>query len=374
MKDDLRLVFWELTAKCNLKCCHCRAEAQDDVVAGELSTAQILEVARSIRKTGDPIMILTGGEPLVRKDFFEIARECVGMFSRVALATNGTLVDDAMARRIADVGIKRVSVSLDGATAATHDKFRGVPGSFEATLRGYDAMARAGLSLQVNATVARHNIDEVEALLDMLLERKADAFHVFSLVPVGCGAEITDDIRLAPAQLEKFLRWLFEKSIELKDRIHIKATCAPQYYRIMREVSREKGLPPPGGHGHPGHVQPGQGHPGNANGMAAMTRGCLAGSAVCFISRTGDVQPCGYLDLQVGNVLKKSFGEIWRDSEVFNALRDPDKLKGKCGACGYRVICEGCRARAYAATEDYLSEDPDCFYEPKGGSASQAKP
>lgn len=360
MKDALRLVFWELTAKCNLKCCHCRAEAQDDVVAGELSTAQILEVARSIRKTGDPIMILTGGEPLVRKDFFEIARECVGMFSRVALATNGTLVDDAMARRIAEVGIKRVSVSLDGATAATHDKFRGVPGSFEATLRGYDAMARAGLSLQVNATVARHNLGEVEALLNLLLERKADAFHVFSLVPVGCGAGITDDIRLGPQQLETFLRWLFGTSIELKDRIHIKATCAPQYYRIMREFSREKGLPPPGGHGHPGY-----GHPGNAKGMAAMTRGCLAGSAVCFISRTGDVQPCGYLDLQVGNVLEKSFGEIWRESEVFNALRDPGKLKGKCGACGYRVVCEGCRARAYASDGDYLSEDPDCFHEPR---------
>jgi radical SAM protein with 4Fe4S-binding SPASM domain len=369
MKDSLRLVFWELTARCNLKCCHCRAEAQDDFVAGELSTEEIIGVARDIREAGDPIMILTGGEPLVRRDFFDIARACVGMFSRVALATNGTLVDDALARRIKEVGIQRVSVSLDGVTAATHDKFRGVPGSFEATLRGYDAMARAGLSLQVNATVARHNLDEVDELLKMLVARKADAFHVFSLVPVGCGATISDDMRLDSQQLEVFLRWLFEKSIELRDKIHIKATCAPQYYRIMREVSREKGIAlPSAGHGgsHPGHGGAGIPPPGHtpANGMSAMTRGCLAGSAVCFVSRIGDVQPCGYLPIQVGNVRKKKFADIWRESEVFSSLRDPDQLKGKCGSCGYRVVCEGCRARAFAATEDFLAEDPDCFYQP----------
>ncbi len=363
-QDALRLVFWELTARCNLKCCHCRAEATDNFAAGELTTEQIIQVAHDIRKAGDPIMILTGGEPLVRKDFFEIAKACVGLFSRVALATNGTIVDEAMARRIVEVGIKRVSVSLDGAKAATHDAFRGVPGSFEATIRGYDAMARAGVSMQVNATVARSNIDEVAELLDFVLARKADAFHVFALVPVGCGAQITEDARLSSEEMETFLRWLFAKSIELRDRIHIKATCAPQYYRIMREVSREKGIPMPG-HGHPGGHPPGGAKaPSSAtSGMQAMTRGCLAGSAVCFISRTGDVQPCGYLPLCVGNVLKQPFSEIWQKSEVFNALRNPDQLKGKCGTCGYRVVCEGCRARAYAATADYMSEDPDCSYE-----------
>lgn len=364
MKDALRLVFWELTARCNLKCCHCRAEAQDVAVAGELSTAQVLSVARDIRTTGDPIMILTGGEPLVRKDFFEIAKACSEMFSRVALATNGTLVDDAMARRIAEAGIQRASVSLDGSTAATHDAFRGVPGSFDATVRGFDALMRAGVPVQVNATVARNNIGEVEALLNFLVARKAAAFHVFSLVPVGCGAQISPDARLSSDEIETFLRWLFTKSIELRDRIHIKATCAPQYYRIMREVSKEKGIPLPGagqGHGHPGGHPPGHGH-GAANGMEAMTRGCLAGSAVCFISRIGDVQPCGYLPVQVGNVLKQPFGEIWSNSGEFAALRDTGQLKGKCGACGYRTVCEGCRARAYAATGDFMSQDPDCSF------------
>ncbi len=363
-QDALRLVFWELTARCNLKCCHCRAEATDHVALGELTTEEVISVARDIRKAGDPIMILTGGEPLVRKDFFEIAKACVGLFSRVALATNGTLVDDEMVRRIVEVGIKRVSVSLDGAKAETHDTFRGVKGSFDATLRGYDAMARAGISLQVNATVSKHNIAEVEELLDFVIARKADAFHVFALVPVGCGAQISEDVRLSPEEMEKFLRWLFEKSIELGDRIHLKATCAPQYYRIMREVSREKGIPMPGsGHGHGAKHGHGAGEAGATNGMQAMTRGCLAGSAVCFISRTGDVQPCGYLPLVVGNVRKQPFNEIWERSEVFTALRDPSQLKGKCGSCGYRVVCEGCRARAYAATSDFMAADPDCSYD-----------
>ncbi|MEI7437151.1 MAG: radical SAM protein [bacterium] len=356
MNDELRLVFWELTARCNLKCCHCRAEAQNDFVAGELTTNEILKVARDIRNAGDPIMILTGGEPLVRKDFFDIAKSCVEMFSRVALATNGTLVDDEIARRIVSTGIQRVSVSLDGVKAATHDAFRGVTGSFDATVRGYDAMARAGASLQVNATVAKHNIDEVEDLLNFVLARKAAAFHVFSLVPVGCGAQISDDARLSSEQMETFLRWLYAKSIELRDRIHIKATCAPQYYRIMREISREKGIAmPAAGHGH------GQ---SGGNSMQAMTRGCLAGSAVCFISRTGNVQPCGYLPLRVGNVRETEFGEIWRSSDLFRTLRDPSQLKGKCHACGYRKVCAGCRARSFAETSDFLGEDPDCAFVP----------
>ncbi|MCL5104095.1 MAG: radical SAM protein [Armatimonadetes bacterium] len=348
MQDTVRLIFWELTARCNLKCQHCRAEAQDDFVAGELTTDEILQVAKDIREAGDPIVILTGGEPLVRPDFFEIAEGCTKLFTRVALATNGTNIDDAKARRIADVGIQRVSISLDGALPATHDEFRGIKGSFAAALKGFDAMKNAGLSLQVNVTVTQHNDAEIEDLLNLCLERGADAFHVFMLVPVGCGAQISDDVRLSPKRFEERLIWLFEKSIELQGRIHIKATCAPQYFRIMREISRKKGIPlPESGHG-----------------MHATTRGCLAGSAVCFVSRVGDVQPCGYLPIQIGNVRERKFGDIWRDSQVFAELRDPNRLKGKCGACEYRKVCLGCRARAYAESGDYLTQEPDCPYIP----------
>jgi heme b synthase len=346
-------VFWELTARCNLRCQHCRAVAQAEAVEGELSTAEIVRVAHEIRESADPIMILTGGEPLARADFFDIAAACTGLFSRVALATNGTLVDDGLARRIVSGGIQRVSISLDGASPQTHDAFRGLPGAFADALRGLAALQRAGASVQINVTVTRHNEDELPTLLEFALEQGIAAFHVFMLVPVGCGAEIADDKRLTPEAFERCLHWLAAKTLELRERIQIKATCAPQYYRILHEEARRQGVELPG-------------RPGGHGGMHAVTRGCLAGSGVCFVSRTGDVQPCGYLPVCVGNLRTRKLGDIWSDSEVFAALRNPRSLKGKCGACGYRVLCQGCRARALALTGDYLGEEPDCPYVPDG--------
>jgi radical SAM protein with 4Fe4S-binding SPASM domain len=346
VNDTLRLVFWELTAQCNLACRHCRAEAHDHAAPDELTTDEILHVARSIREAGDPILVLTGGEPLVRFDFREIAAACTRLFTRVALATNGTLVDDAAAGCIAATAIQRVSVSIDGATPATHDAFRGQAGSFAAALRGLEALRRAGLSVQVNVTVSRHNAAELPAILKLARDHGADAFHVFVLVPVGCGAEIAADARLSPAQADETLRWLCDRALELRGRVHVKATCAPQYYRILAEVARARGLPAGGPH----------------KGMEAVTRGCLAGSAVCFISRTGDVQPCGYLPVAAGNVRTRPFPEIWRDAAVFQLLRSPAALKGACQACGARDLCSGCRARAFAATGDFLAADPDCIH------------
>lgn len=348
MNNTLRLIFWELTARCNLKCRHCRAEAQDDFTEGELTTEEIITAAGAIREDADPIMILTGGEPLVRKDFFDIATACTSLFTRVALATNGTLIDDELARKIVDCGIQRVSISLDGAESETHDAFRGLQGSYNDALRGFDALKRAGMSMQINVTVTKHNDTQLRDLFNFVVSQGADAFHVFMLVPVGCGAEIEEDQRLTPERFEEVLRWLFEKSIEYQGKIQIKATCAPQYFRIMREISREKGIA----------------SPEKGRGMHAVTRGCLAGSAVCFISRTGDVQPCGYLPLCAGNIREQKLGDIWNNADLFHALRDPVQLKGKCGVCGYRKLCQGCRARAYAATGDYLNEEPDCPHIP----------
>jgi len=349
-----RLVFWELTARCNLTCKHCRAEAQSDFAAGELTTAEVVSVARDIREAADPILILTGGEPLERPDFFDIASASCGIFTRVALATNGTRVDASVARDIAGSGIQRASISLDGATADTHDSFRGQPGSFDAALRGLEALRAAGLSTQINTTLARHNIAELQDLLKLAIDADADAFHVFVLVPVGCGAELPPGVRLSGDEMESTLRWLLDRFFEMRERIHIKATCAPQYYRLMAQVSTERGLQLSGGHG-----------------MHAMTRGCLAGSSVCFISRTGDVQPCGYLPVCAGNVMKQPFADIWRNAEIFKELRDVTQLKGKCGVCGFRKICQGCRARAFAEQSDYLQEDPDCTYSPRGSQPTQ---
>ncbi|HEY3376849.1 MAG TPA: radical SAM protein [Armatimonadota bacterium] len=352
--DALRVLFWELTARCNLQCRHCRAEAHGETAQGELSTDEVLRIARTIRQDADPILVLTGGEPLTRPDFFRIAEWCVSLFTRVALATNGTLIDEPMAQRIAATGIQRVSVSLDGSSPAIHDHFRGVPGSFDAALRGIAALREAGVSVQINATVTRHNADDLPEILNLTQRVGADAFHVFMLVPVGCGAELDESQRLTPAQSETLLHWLCAQSQALQDRLQIKATCAPQYMRIMREQAAQQGMPLPA----PGH------------GLHTVTRGCLAGSGVCFIGRHGDVQPCGYLPISVGNVRETPLQDIWQQSTLFTALRDPERLTGKCGACEYRTVCQGCRARAFALTGDYLREEPDCPYQPSGHEVS----
>ncbi|MFH1026091.1 MAG: radical SAM protein, partial [Nitrospirota bacterium] len=342
-----RLIFWELTAGCNLKCIHCRAEATPERLKEELSTSECLKVVDSIISFSRPILILTGGEPLYRKDIFEIAGYASGKGLRVALATNGTLITPEVAEEIVKAGIKRVSISLDGATAGTHDTFRGEKGSFNKALEGFKNLQNLGMSVQLNTTIARHNVKELPEILKSALKMKADALHVFMLVPVGCGLKVRDSQMLPPEEYEEVLNWFYRES-KLHPEMEFKATCAPHYSRIMRQNAVKEGR------------MPGV----SDEGMRARTKGCLAGTGVCFISRLGVVQPCGYLPVEAGNVRKEELRDIWEKSPVFLSLREPIKLGGKCGICEYRKTCEGCRARAYAATGDYLSEEPYCVYQP----------
>ncbi|MFQ5776668.1 MAG: radical SAM protein [Terriglobia bacterium] len=369
-----RLIFWELTTGCNLRCIHCRATAQELASPLDLSTPEALQVIEQVSNYAHPILILSGGEPLFRKDLFTIASHATRRGLLVALATNGTLINPTVAGRIRDAGIRRVAISLDGADAATHDSFRGLPGSFEAALRGLHAVQAVGVSTQINTTVARHNVRQLPAILDMALRLGVDAFHTFLLVPVGCGVNIADEQMVPADEYEEILHWFYE--CEREGRLELKATCAPHYYRIrkQREVSERRAartqmdaLHPsaPGADLRPraaptSSAQPKRRHPR----MGAVTRGCLAGSSVCFISHQGEVYPCGYLPVKAGDLRRQSFAEIWERSPVFAALRDPDNLTGKCGACEFRKLCLGCRARAYAATGNYLAEEPFCIYQP----------
>jgi heme b synthase len=344
--SELRLVFWEITPRCNLRCVHCRAEATPIRSPEELTTEEALRFVDELAAVGRPILVLTGGEPLYRDDIFEIASYATKKGFRVALATNGTLVDDATAERIVEAGVRRVSISVDGATGATHDGFRGVPGAFDAALAGFDRLRERGMSLQINTTVSQHNVDELPRILDLAVARRADAFHVFMLVPVGCGLQVADREMLAADRYEEVLGWFYEQSRIVS--MELKATCAPHYYRIFRQKAKAEGI----------KVTP------QTHGMAAMTKGCLAGQAVCFVSHRGQVQPCGYLPLKAGNIREEIFRDIWQGSPLFRSLRDDDNLSGKCGLCEYRAFCMGCRARAYAETGDYLAEEPYCIYVP----------
>ena len=346
-EHQLRLVFWETTNSCNLKCIHCRASAVENRSPDELDLEQSCNLLAQIPSFARPVIVLSGGEPLVREDIFAIARYGSDLGLRMVLATNGTTVDAHIAKRLVDSGIQRVSISLDGADAGTHDSFRGLPGAFDAALRGIDYCKSAGMPVQVNTTVAKHNLEQLPRILDLAVSIGACALHLFLLVPTGCGKEISGREMIGPAQYERVLGWLYDSSKDSP--ISLKATCAPHYFRVMRQRAKAEGI----------KITP------ETHGFEAMTKGCLAGSAVCFVSYKGDVYPCGYFPVSAGNVLQTPFEEIWRNSELFRSLREPSLLKGKCGECEFARVCGGCRARAYAETGDYLDEEPYCVYEPR---------
>lgn len=345
-QHSLRLVFWESTAACNLRCIHCRASATELSSAADLSTDEGRGLIDSIAAFASPILVLSGGEPLYREDIYELASHASARGVPVALATNGTLVTPEVAAKVKDAGVRRASISFDGADAETHDAFRGLPGSFARALEGMRHLKAAGVPVQVNSTIARHNVGQVDELLQLALDRGAVALHVFMLVPVGCGLEIADEQMIEAEEYERVLQWLYERSLDVP--IEVKATCAPHYFRIMRQKARERGV----------RIRR------ESHGMAATTRGCLAGTGVCFVSHRGDVYPCGYLPVKAGNVRQQPLRDIWERSEVFARLRNLDNLGGKCGVCEYRACCMGCRARAFAASGDYLDEEPYCIYVP----------
>jgi radical SAM protein with 4Fe4S-binding SPASM domain len=353
----------------------------------DLTTDQSKTFIRSLPDTGKPILVFSGGEPMMRPDLFELAETAAGAGLPIALATNGTMLNDETARRIKDVGFRRVSISFDGPDAPTHDRFRGA-GAFDASIRGFKAARGAALSMQINTTVAKHNYSKLDDAYRLALDLGADALHIFMLVPVGCGMTLDPEIMLSPDEYERALNWIYDRSLEGK--IHLKATCAPHYFRVMRQRAKADGRPmPAASHPHRSLAHSGAmlahggapvrsggltpAHEGGTGGgghshahadMSAMTKGCLAGQAVCFVSHTGEVFPCGYLPVSSGNVKTTPLPQIWRDSHVFAELRDEKNLEGKCGLCEFSKVCMGCRARAYGHTHNYLAEEPNCGYVP----------
>jgi radical SAM protein with 4Fe4S-binding SPASM domain len=335
----LKRVYWESTAGCNLRCIHCRRlDVLDKPDPNELTTSEAKGMIDELATFGRPVLIFSGGEPLVRHDIFEVADYARGKGLPIALATNGTLVDAPMAKRIKEAGIYYASVSLDGSQAATHDKFRGA-GAFEKTITGMRLMQEAGIKVQVNFTVTKMNVDQVPEVYALCRAHKAIALYLFLLVPVGCGVEIADSQMLSTREVEDYLKW-----VALKDKegpLPLKAICAPQYFRVEHEVL-------------------GQAAPE----IPSDRKGCLAGLHMCFVTHKGDVYPCGYLPLSAGNIRSKSFRDIWNNSKLFTSLRDSSLLSGRCGACDYKDVCGGCRARGFYAYGHVLAEEPFCDYVP----------
>jgi heme b synthase len=364
IEPRLQLVAWEITRSCNLYCTHCRASAVHGPYEDELSTEECFHLIDEILEVCKPIIILSGGEPLARQDVCQIAEYGVSKGLRVVMGTNGTLITEEMAARVKGIPIPRLAVSLDFPTPELQDEFRGQKGAFEAAITGIANARQAGIEIQVNCTLTKLNVNYLPDLLSLAIKVGAVALHPFLLVPTGRGKNLAS-VELSPQQYEETLNWIYDKQQELGDRMFFKPTDAPHYMRVMKQREKQSHASGP--------VPERPASPAGHRPMNSITRGCLAGTGFCFISHRGSVQGCGYLEVEAGNIREQPFKQIWADSPVFNALRDLSNIKGKCGACEYKKICGGCRARAFEITGDYFEAEPYCVYEPASGQRNLAR-
>ena len=356
-------VAWELTRACAYACLHCRADAQPRRDPLELTTREGEALIDDLADFGTcPILVLTGGDPLMRRDIFELASYADRRGLRVSLTPTATALATRKRMQAArEAGIRRVAFSVDAARPEVHDRFRGFEGSFARTLRGIENAAAEGLPLQVNTTVCGFNADELDRMVPLLEEWGVVQWSVFFLVPVGRGATLP---MLDAAEHERVLGRLHE--IAAAAPFDVKATAAPQYRRIVAERARRDEASEAEGERPP--VVAGAGYR-FADGLNRPGKGVNDGRGFMFVSHRGDVMPSGFLPIAAGNVRRRSAVEIYRDSPLFRRLRDPAQLKGKCGRCEFRAVCGGSRARAYAVTGDALAADPSCPYEPPARTA-----
>ena len=351
----LRIISWNITMRCPLRCSHCYVDAGEREADGVLSTEEAFRVIDQICGIGKPVVILSGGEPLLRDDIFAIARYGTDKGLRMVMGTSGFLVDRPMAVKLRESGIHAVAVSLDSADPMVHDAFRGMSGVWERAVRAIRHCRDEGIGVQINMSVMRSDPDEVRGVIEKGSALGVRDYQLFFPVPTGRAREIEPR---SPKEYEEMIRQVI---IRYRNRgVNIRPTCAPQFRRIAEEA----GITDP-----------------------AWGRGCIAGISYCRIYANGDVTPCPYLPVSAGNVRTASFADIWNNSPLFNALRDPAKLTGKCGRCGYKTICGGCRARAYRGADAFSTggcegharpeahegeicgADPWCPYEPGEGAA-----
>jgi radical SAM protein len=376
------LVLVELTRACELACQHCRAEAKRDRDPDELTSDEIGGMLDDLGGLGSPrpIVVFTGGDPLLRPDLLELVQRGVGAQLAVSVAPAGTpRATPAVLRELRGAGVATVSFSLDGANAGTHDRFRRTQGSFNWTVAACAAARQAGLRLQLNTTVTAATVHELPEMLRLALRLGVSLWSVFFLVPMGRGSALKP---LSAEGIEDALEFLYEAATV----VPLKTTEAPQYRRIVLGHGPDD---PPAAtgrgelyselHDRLGTLALARAGPDGTRRPAAPAlrrrRPPLVvgdGRGVVFVSSRGDVQPSGFLPLVAGNVRERPLADIYSDSELFQSLRDPDQLRGRCGRCEYRVVCGGSRARAFAASGDPLAEDPGCPYQPAGNRGTSS--
>ncbi len=361
-------IAWEVTRACAFACVHCRADAQHQRDPRELSTDEAYRLIDRIKDFGNPILIFTGGDPMMRPDLFDLIRRAADAGLRCSLTPTATaLPTPERLNKAKEAGIRRIALSLDAPRPEVHDAFRQVPGSWERTMKILRNAHAIGLSAQINTTVTRHNVELLPEMVKFVEEVGAVQWSVFFLVPTGRG-QLADMI--SAEEHERVFNWLYDLS--QRGTFDIKSTAAPMYRRVAIERKRAErpshvGVVSDGGRvGDGGLAFQGAGFQ-YADGLNRPVKGVNDGRGFLFISHLGEIMPSGFLPIAVANVRNADVIDTYRNHPIFKALRDPDQLKGKCHDCEYRVICGGQRGRAYAITGDYLATDPVCVYEPKGG-------
>ncbi len=347
------VMSWNVTRECNMKCSHCYINATEKKLNNELTTQEAKKLMDQIYQVSAPLLILSGGEPLLRPDIFELISYGSKIGLKMGVGSNGSLIDESVARKLKKTGIATVSISLDSNIAAQHDEFRGVTGAWEKAVQACKALRKNNILVQVNTTLTQQNYSQIDDIMSLAENIGVENFHLFFLVPTGRGTKLTD---ISPERYEEMITRTFAKTANHK--LNVRPSCAPQFMRIAKGMGLD---------------------------MRQWIRGCIAGLYYCRIYPNGDVTPCPYLPIKLGNIREESFKEIWFNSKVFKDLREPNSLKGKCGVCDYRSLCGGCRARAYGLSNDfidycgdlhepeelksdYLTEDPWCVYKPKNAS------
>jgi AdoMet-dependent heme synthase len=344
------VMSYNVTRECNMKCSHCYINATDKKLDDELTTKEAKKVIDQIYQVSSPLLILSGGEPLLRQDIFELIEYGSKKGLKMGLGSNGYLIDDTVAKKLKDAGIATVSISIDSSNPAQHDEFRGIKGAWEKAVNACKVLRKNGILVQVNTTLTHDNYNQIDDIMTLAESIGVENFHLFFLVPTGRGVKLTD---ISPQKYEEMITNTFAKVH--KHRLNVRPSCAPQFMRIAQGMGLD---------------------------MRQWIRGCIAGLHYCRIYPNGDVTPCPYLPIKLGNLREQSFKDIWFNSEVFKNLRNPNCLKGKCGECEFKQLCGGCRARAYGLSadfidycgdlhvpseqrKDYLTEDPWCVHQPK---------
>ncbi|WP_174728162.1 TIGR04053 family radical SAM/SPASM domain-containing protein [Mesobacillus harenae] len=353
------IVIWEVTRACQLKCIHCRADAQISPDPRELTHEEGLTLIDQIYKMNNPMLVFTGGDCMMREDLFELADYAVKKGMRVSMTPSATEnVTKERMKRAKQAGLSRWAFSLDGPTPEIHDHFRGTPGSFDLTLEKVKYLNELNMPLQLNTVISRYNYHHLEEMAELMKELKVVMWYIFLLVPTGRGQ--MDDC-LTPAEHEKVFRWLYKLSKTAP--YDIKTTAAQHYRRVVFQQKAKEHIVDRGEIRYEDTLT--KDMASVIDGLKRAPKGVNDGNGFIFVSHVGDVLPSGLLPIKAGNVREASLAEIYREAPVLKELRNPNLYKGKCGVCEYRFVCGGSRSRTYAVTGDYLESEPFCVYIPE---------